>query len=66
MLLQYFSHIKKLFEKNMNKKIMQSTWHSVSLCALGTTFFFFSNKDNVTLILHLAHSVNDMNMAEGN
>ncbi len=34
-----------------------------SLCALG--IIFFSNKAKVTLILHTAHSENDMNMTMG-
>ncbi len=52
-----------IIKKEVNTVTNRALSNLVCLCALG--IIFFSNKAKVTLILHTAHSENDMNMTVG-
>ncbi len=64
---KYFSQINKYLIKLIKKEVNTVTNRALSilgsLCALG--IIFFPNTAKVTLILHTAHSENDMNMTVG-
>ncbi len=54
--------IKNIIKKEVNTVTNRALSILGSLCALG---IIFSNKAEVTLILHTAHSENDMNTTVG-